>query len=141
MYPLRCKNRYYSIIIIFVLIILFKGKHNIPYYAIVSVFIDMINKDPKYWKNPETFDPMRFIENGKYLSIKPSAFIPFGIGRRVCLGEKLAQSDLFLITVRMLQSTNGLTFTLPNGDGSADLEPNTKPVIFCVPKSFQIILK
>ncbi len=48
-----------------------------------------IMNDPKYWNNTQEFKPERFLENGKYLASRPTAFIPFGTGRRVCLGEKL----------------------------------------------------
>ncbi len=79
--------------------------------------------DPKYWNNPREFRPERFLENGKYLALRPTAFIPFGTGRRKCLGEKLAINDLFLVLVRFLQSTNEYEIALEGGPGSADLEP------------------
>ena len=56
---------------------------------------NIMNQDNN-WNNPREVRPERFLENGKYLSTRPKAFIPFGVGRRVCLGEKLAIADLFL---------------------------------------------
>jgi cytochrome P450 len=98
--------------------------------------------DPQHWPEPDVFKPERFLdESGKYLSSKQAAFIPFGIGRRVCLGEKLALADLFLVLVRLLQSTSGYEISLPNGPGSADLEPDPSLTNACVPKKYKILLK
>jgi cytochrome P450 len=97
--------------------------------------------DPKYWNNPREFRPERFLENGKYLASRPTAFIPFGTGRRKCLGEKLAINDLFLVLVRFLQSTNEYEIALEGGPGSADLEPDNSIPDSAKPNHFQIIFK
>ncbi|CAB0032549.1 unnamed protein product [Trichogramma brassicae] len=53
------------------------------------------NNDEKVWKDPQEFRPQRFLdENGKLRS--NSASIPFGLGKRRCLGEVLARHTLFL---------------------------------------------
>ena len=87
------------------------------------------------------FNPKRFIENGKFLTQIPAAFIPFGTGRRVCLGEKLAITDLFLVLVRLLQATNGFEFCLENGPDSADLESDPNISDALVPKQYKIMIK
>jgi len=101
-----------------------------------------IHNDINHWNKPELFDPTRFLtSDGQFKISKDSAFVPFGIGRRICLGEKLALTDLFLITVRFLQSTSGYLIVLPEGDGSADLEHNPKITFLSVPNPYKIILK
>lgn len=45
-----------------------------------------IQHDPKYFENPEKFDPQRFDVKNKH-KIKPGSYIPFGEGPRACLGE------------------------------------------------------
>ncbi|CAG2111371.1 unnamed protein product [Medioppia subpectinata] len=100
-----------------------------------------INRDPNLWPNPEVFDPKRFLtSDGKFVSNIPG-FTPFGIGRRICVGEKLALADLFFITVRLLKSTNECVFALPTGDGSADLDPNPDILLLNTPKPYEIMLK
>jgi cytochrome P450 family 9 len=42
--------------------------------------------DPKYYPNPEVFDPERFSEKNKH-NIKPFTFSPFGVGPRACIGK------------------------------------------------------
>jgi cytochrome P450 len=37
-------------------------------------------KDPKYFKNPDEFDPNNFLDENKKFS-KPEAWIPFGVGQ------------------------------------------------------------
>ena len=38
------------------------------------------HRDPRYWENPETFLPERWIDdNGKVIA-KKEGFLPFGIG-------------------------------------------------------------
>jgi cytochrome P450 family 2 subfamily U polypeptide 1 len=95
--------------------------------------------DPKYWNNPQEFRPERFLENGKYLASRPNAFIPFGTGRRKCLGEKLAINDVFLVLVRLLQSANEYEIALDGGPGSADMEPDCNLIDISRPNDFKII--
>lgn len=42
--------------------------------------------DPKYYPDPEVFEPDRFLDENKHM-IKTGTFMPYGIGPRVCVGE------------------------------------------------------
>lgn len=53
------------------------------------------------WEKPEAFEPMRFVSNGRLL--KPDHFIPFGVGRRSCMGYKLVQFLAFAIVSNLLK--------------------------------------
>ena len=39
--------------------------YEIPEGAVVALGIDAVHYSPKYWKDPHTFNPQRFDENGK----------------------------------------------------------------------------
>ncbi|TRY72026.1 hypothetical protein TCAL_09973 [Tigriopus californicus] len=71
----------------------FKG-YFIPKGTQIVPNIGEVLMDPKYFSNPQKFNPSRFIdENGRFV---PSPYvIPFGLGKRRCLGETLARVELF----------------------------------------------
>lgn len=54
-----------------------------------SVWIPIfaIQRDPKYYPDPEKFDPERFSEENKH-NIVPYTFLSFGAGPRNCIGKK-----------------------------------------------------
>ncbi|XP_038077368.1 cytochrome P450 2J6-like isoform X2 [Patiria miniata] len=57
--------------------------------------------DPTIWEDPTAFRPERFLDpDGKLVSREE--LNPFGIGRRICLGEHLARMELFIFFTRLL---------------------------------------
>ncbi|XP_054154800.1 steroid 17-alpha-hydroxylase/17,20 lyase-like [Oppia nitens] len=95
-----------------------KGMSIICYQGIV-----LRNNDTNQWTNGLDFLPERFIDpiSGQFLANQlPPSYIPFGLGRRVCLGEKLAIANLFLVLVRFLQSTHNYDICLANNDKPID---------------------
>lgn len=55
----------------------------------------LLHRNLKFWPNPEGFDPRRFLP--EHTADRPrSAFLPFGGGRRVCVGAGLAQLETTL---------------------------------------------
>ncbi|KAL5006529.1 hypothetical protein ScPMuIL_015335 [Solemya velum] len=81
--------------------VMFKG-HYIPKSASIYPNLDSVLKDPGIWTDPEDFRPSRFIDKDGNL-IKKEEFIPFSLGRRVCLGESMALSTLFLFVTSLVQ--------------------------------------
>lgn len=61
-----------------------------------------IHTDPKYFPNPEKFDPERFSDENKN-NIVPYTFIPFGLGPRQCIGNRFALMEIKLLLVHLLQ--------------------------------------
>ncbi|XP_010749260.1 steroid 17-alpha-hydroxylase/17,20 lyase isoform X1 [Larimichthys crocea] len=79
-----------------------------------------LHHDEKEWKNPELFDPGRFLDSeGTGLIIPSSSYLPFGAGVRVCLGEALAKMELFLFLSWILQR---FTLSVPPGHSLPSLE-------------------
>lgn len=66
-------------------------KHHITIKEGQNVYIPThgLHHDPKYYPNPERFDPSRFSEENKHLLV-PGTYLPFGSGPRVCIGSRFA---------------------------------------------------
>ena len=58
--------------------------------------------DPKEFPEPQRFNPERFLGPDNQI-LKKQYFIPFGIGKRICMGETLAKNQIFIFFVRFLQ--------------------------------------
>ncbi|XP_064086738.1 methyl farnesoate epoxidase-like [Macrobrachium nipponense] len=76
--------------------------YNIPARTMVMVNLYSIQMDRQYWGDPENFRPERFLNPDGTLR-KDERMIPFGKGRRVCLGESLARMSLFLLFTGLMQ--------------------------------------
>ncbi|MBC7927009.1 MAG: cytochrome P450 [Bryobacteraceae bacterium] len=66
--------------------------------CIMSPYV--MHRNPRFWPDPETFDPERFTPEAK--AGRPKfAYFPFGGGPRVCLGERFAwmEGALVLATI------------------------------------------
>ena len=115
------------------------GEYTVPEGTPVALFHDNILRNKDYWVDPDVFKPERFLDSrGQYLTARPAAFIPFGVGRRVCLGERLAIADLFLVLVRFLQSTRDYDILLDSHNG-IDPDPNITDAYN--PYEYKIIFK
>uniref|UniRef100_A0A5F8GFG9 Cytochrome P450 family 2 subfamily U member 1 n=1 Tax=Monodelphis domestica TaxID=13616 RepID=A0A5F8GFG9_MONDO len=83
--------------------------YTIPKGTMIIANLWAIHRDPAIWENPKNFSPERFLDEEGQL-IKREHFIPFGIGKRVCMGEQLAKMELFLMFVSLMQN---FIFTFP----------------------------
>jgi len=66
----------------------------------VVIIASMVHRDPRYWDNPEVFNPDRFMDG----EVKhPYAYIPFSAGSRNCIGQRFAMMEEKCITARILR--------------------------------------
>ena len=74
--------------------------HRIPRDATVIVPVHAIHHDARWWPDPEVFDPNRFMgDNAR--GHHRSAYLPFGGGRRICIGTSFALMESTLIIAMM----------------------------------------
>ncbi|XP_027337137.1 cytochrome P450 714C2-like [Abrus precatorius] len=70
----------------------------IPKGMNIQIPIPLLHQDPEFWgPDAHIFNPGRF-ENGVLEACKvPGAYLPFGVGARVCVGQHLAMTELKVI--------------------------------------------
>jgi len=77
------------------------GVH-IPKGAQILISQWVVHRDPRFFPNPEGFDPDRWLpERAK--SIPRYAYFPFGGGPRVCIGNHFAMMEATLVMAAIMQ--------------------------------------
>uniref|UniRef100_A0A8D0E269 Cytochrome P450 n=1 Tax=Salvator merianae TaxID=96440 RepID=A0A8D0E269_SALMN len=75
--------------------------------------------DPEEWETPYQFNPNHFLDKNGYFLVR-DAFIPFSVGQRLCLGENLAKTELFIFITNLLRE---FRLQLPAGVKEVDTKP------------------
>ncbi|NWT76631.1 CP1A5 protein, partial [Prunella himalayana] len=87
------------------------------------VFVNQwqVNHDEKLWKDPETFNPERFLsaDGTKVNKEDGEKVLVFGLGKRRCIGENIARWEVFLFLTTLLQQ---LEFSVCEGS-RVDMTP------------------
>jgi len=78
------------------------GDVAIPRGSTVIVFVYGAHHAPKYWQNPESFDPERFTKANEKLQ-PPFTYLPFGGGPRGCIGGNYAMVQILMILSVLLR--------------------------------------
>lgn len=101
------------------------GGHDIPAGSILLMSPWIVQRDPRFWPDPERFDPGRFMPGTR---TKPYTYFPFGGGPRSCLGTHFAMTEMLVAlavlvpAVRLRHATDApvrpeLLVTLRPADG------------------------
>ena len=83
------------------------GGHHIPAGTLINVGVYALHHSPKYWKNPENFDPERFLsqkDDNDTGCATHHAYIPFSLGPRHCIGQMFAEFEVKVLMSRFLKS-------------------------------------
>ncbi|XP_068646092.1 corytuberine synthase-like [Aristolochia californica] len=113
--------------------------YTVPKDCQVLVNAYAIGRDPNSWTDPDSFLPERFLESELDYNGNHFQFIPFGAGRRMCMGLPLASRTIPLILGALLHSFD---WDLPDGMEPEKLELNEKlsltlvrdPPLVAIPK-------
>src|SRR5436190_14878941 len=78
------------------------GDWLVPRGAVAVACQAVMHRDPRYWPDPDRFDPSRFTAEGK--AARPKfAYFPFGAGPRICIGEGFAWMEGVLMLATLAQ--------------------------------------
>ncbi|KAG4071881.1 hypothetical protein HA402_006042 [Bradysia odoriphaga] len=67
----------------------------LPQGTLIHIMISVLHRDPRYFKDPEKFEPNRFLDGDFESSPRhPFAYLPFSASHRNCIGQKFAMMEL-----------------------------------------------
>ena len=78
-----------------------------------------IHHDPRNFAEPHLFDPSRFLDPAGQKFLPHPALVPYGFGKRECLGKTLAKAEVFLFTAQLLQQFTFLPSSSSSGGAPA----------------------
>ncbi|MCA9177637.1 MAG: cytochrome P450 [Planctomycetales bacterium] len=84
------------------------GGQRIPARSLLAVSSFVTQRDPRWFPDPERFDPSRFLD-GKDKQLPACSYFPFGVGPRVCIGQTFALTEITLVAATLLQSLTPTT--------------------------------
>lgn len=95
------------------------GGYSIPLKTRLIINVWSLGRDPKYWKDPDTFLPERFEDNSPDLLGHDFEFLPFGSGRRICPGLNFGLANVQFPLAQLLYNFD---WKLPNGMKPTDVD-------------------
>ncbi|KAM4588736.1 25-hydroxyvitamin D-1 alpha hydroxylase, mitochondrial [Odontesthes bonariensis] len=76
------------------------GGYLIPKNTLITLCHFATSRDPAVFPNPHAFQPSRWFKKDQ--AYHPYASVPFGVGKRSCIGRRIAELELYLALSRML---------------------------------------
>lgn len=115
----------------------------IPKGSTLLLNIWAIGRDPEVWADePLGFRPDRFLPGGEQEGVDPkgghSGLVPFGIGRRMCVGMNLGLRMLELMTAVMVHS---FEWQLPRGQKAENLNMEEGANGLSLPRSVPLVAR
>jgi cytochrome P450 len=78
------------------------GDHGAPRGAYFAYCSWASHRIPEVFPDPEAFIPERFTRERK-AALPRGAYVPFGGGRRICIGKRFGQTEVKLVATMLLQ--------------------------------------
>jgi cytochrome P450 len=71
------------------------GGHDICPGDTIVLSTYVVHHDPRHWQQPDRFDPDRFTAD-RAKARPPYSYLPFGGGKRACIGSAMSQIEIVL---------------------------------------------
>ncbi|XP_076944539.1 putative (S)-N-methylcoclaurine 3'-hydroxylase isozyme 2 [Bidens hawaiensis] len=97
--------------------------YTIPKNAMVFVNVWAMGRDPELWHEPLRYMPERFTDSKLDFKGQDFEFIPFGSGRRICVGMPSGIKSVEYLLATLVRE---FAWTLPNGDDPSKLDLENK---------------
>lgn len=94
------------------------GPWRLPARTLFMVPVQLMHRDARWFAEPLEFRPERFAPGAP--AVPRGAYLPFGVGARVCLGQHLAMAEMQVVAALLLQRH---VLSVPAG------EPAPRPVL------------
>jgi cytochrome P450 len=75
------------------------GTHTLAHRTTVIVSPYVLHRHHLLWPDPEMFDPGRFLT----AAVDRQAYLPFGVGPRMCIGACFAMQEITLVVAMILK--------------------------------------
>ena len=80
-----------------------EGGYRLPVGNGVLICPYLLHRNPKFWENPDTFDPDHFLP--ERVKQRPTyAYLPFGGGPRLCIGNNFALMEMQIVLVHLVRA-------------------------------------
>jgi cytochrome P450 len=78
------------------------GGYRIQPGSEVWLWIYFMHHDARWFRQPERFDPDRFLDGGE-VAKNPNSYVPFGLGMRSCVGRHFAMLEAVIVLAGILR--------------------------------------
>uniref|UniRef100_A0A669E873 Cytochrome P450, family 27, subfamily B, polypeptide 1 n=1 Tax=Oreochromis niloticus TaxID=8128 RepID=A0A669E873_ORENI len=98
------------------------GGYLVPKNTLITLCHFATSRDPVVFANPNHFNPYRWLNKDQ--THHPYASVPFGVGKRSCIGRRIAELELYLALARIISEFD----VKPNPEG-ASVKPMTRTLL------------
>jgi cytochrome P450 len=109
--------------------------HNLTFQSndLLIINVHGIQRHKKYWSNPKAFELKRHLQSSPFAN---KAFMPFGLGKRICTGHQLAMTESMMILAAMCQRFRFSTPSIikPILNAAITLHPRSQIWLNCQPR-------
>uniref|UniRef100_A0A8B9DH64 Cytochrome P450 family 27 subfamily B member 1 n=1 Tax=Anser cygnoides TaxID=8845 RepID=A0A8B9DH64_ANSCY len=98
------------------------GDYLVPRKTLITLCHYAASRDGRFFPAPDAFQPERWLRRGP--TRHPFASLPFGVGKRSCVGRRLAELEIHLALAQIL-----LRFEVRPEPGGAPVRPMTRTLL------------